>query len=236
MKTLILLELIIVRFLVCFIYLGILRRQLIRTEAANSSHVHQFQSIETPDGKTIDLSMDRYITNDTASMATTATAITTKINIQDEFIEEERTDSDVDPEKPDAQKKKKKIYRCKRCNKICNSKNALHYHFLSHTGERPYKCNECDKSFFAGSALKVGLDRLSCFVFDFFLCNYSHTIDFCSRCTSVSTRVRSRTAVTFAIGHSGSGVISNIIYNRNIAKIEAFSANFAEKIFHVGIR
>lgn len=99
--------------------------------------------------------MDRYITESTAQATPAITTTTTKINIQDEFIEEEHTDSDVDPDKPDAQKKKKKIYRCKRCNKVCNSKNALHYHFLSHTGQRPHKCDECDKSFFASSALKV---------------------------------------------------------------------------------
>lgn len=136
---------------------GILRRQLIRTEATNlSNHSDQFQSIEASDCKTVDLSMDRYITDATAQpTAAITTTATTKINIQDEFIEEEHTDSDVDPDKPDGQKKKKKVYRCKRCNKVCNSKNALHYHFLSHTGQRPHKCNECDKSFFASSALKV---------------------------------------------------------------------------------
>lgn len=97
--------------------------------------------------------MDRYITDSTNRASAIAA---TKVNIQDEFIEEEEhTDSDADPDKPDAQKKKKKVYRCKRCNKVCNSKNALQYHHLSHTGERPHKCDECDKSFFASSALKV---------------------------------------------------------------------------------
>lgn len=134
---------------------GILRRQLsVRTETTNSPNHNQFQPIDTSDCKTVDLSMDRYIT-DSTDRVQAPTAITTKINIQDEFIEEEHTDSDVDPDKPDAQRKKKKIYRCKRCNKVCNSKNALHYHFLSHTGQRPHKCNECEKSFFASSALKV---------------------------------------------------------------------------------
>lgn len=91
----------------------------------------------------------------TTFISESAGSTVTKINIQDEFIEEEQTDSDVDPDKPNAPKKKKKTFRCKRCNKLCNSKNALHYHFLSHTGERPHKCDECDKSFFASSALKV---------------------------------------------------------------------------------
>lgn len=76
-------------------------------------------------------------------------------NIQHEFIEEEKTDSDSDAVKPNGVRKKKKLYRCRRCDKLCNSKNALHYHFLSHTGERPHQCEICGKSFFASCALKV---------------------------------------------------------------------------------
>lgn len=113
---------------------------------------NQFEQIGTTNTKSGVTSMEREITT---FMSESTAATTSKINIQDEFIEEEQTDSDVDPDKPDAQKKKKKIFRCKRCNKLCNSKNALHYHFLSHTGQRPHQCNECGKSFFASSALKV---------------------------------------------------------------------------------
>lgn len=135
-------------------FLGILRRQLARPESVvNSTNQNQFDQIEAANVKTSVISMDREMS--TFISESTGSTTATKINIQDEFIEEEHTDSDVDPEKPDAQRKKKKIYRCKRCNKLCNSKNALHYHFLSHTGERPFSCNECGKSFFASSALKV---------------------------------------------------------------------------------
>ncbi|XP_031617304.1 asparagine-rich zinc finger protein AZF1 [Contarinia nasturtii] len=155
---------------------SILRRQLIRTEnVVNLSNQNQFEpQTEAADSKIEIISMDRdmskFITESTGSTGTiastntttkTTTTVTTsaKVNIQNEFIEEEQTegqtDSDVDPSKQDTPKRKKKIYRCKRCSKLCNSKNALQYHFLSHTGERPHQCNDCGKSFFASSALKV---------------------------------------------------------------------------------
>lgn len=46
---------------------------------------------------------------------------------------EEREESDMESKKS---KGRKKIYVCKVCEKVCNSRNALHYHFLSHSGER----------------------------------------------------------------------------------------------------
>lgn len=203
---------------------GILRRQLARPESVvNEANQNQFRNIETTNGKTSVISMDRemsnYITESTGST-------TAKINIQDEFIEEEQTDSDVDPEKPDAQKKKKKIYRCKRCNKLCNSKNALHYHFLSHTGERPHQCDfpSCGKSFFASSALKVSLKKLL-----FFIQDTNFNLISC-RFTSDYTVVISLIAAIFAIDHSASGVILSIIFNRSIPKRKVTNVNSVEKI------
>lgn len=135
--------------LLSIFFSGILRRQLVRPDTVVNTNQNQFEQNETKSGVvSMEREMSTFMGESTGSTAP-------KLNIQDEFIEEEQTDSDVDPSKPDAQKKKKKIYRCKRCNKLCNSKNALHYHFLSHTGERPHQCNECGKSFFASSALKV---------------------------------------------------------------------------------
>lgn len=46
---------------------------------------------------------------------------------------EEREENDMESKKS---KGRKKIYVCKVCEKVCNSRNALHYHFLSHSGER----------------------------------------------------------------------------------------------------
>ncbi|KAJ6646375.1 Zinc finger protein [Pseudolycoriella hygida] len=65
---------------------------------------------------------------------------------------EEREEDDVESKKS---KGRKKIYVCKVCEKVCNSRNALHYHFLSHSGERPHVCEECGKRFYSISALKV---------------------------------------------------------------------------------
>lgn len=139
---------------------GILRRQLVRSEnPVNTTNQNQFEQNDVKPGV---ISMEREMST---FMIESSESSATKVNIQDEFIEEEQTDSDVDPTKPDTQKKKKKIYRCKRCNKLCNSKNALHYHFLSHTGERPHQCNECGKSFFASSALKVSDQNLQIIFF-----------------------------------------------------------------------
>lgn len=128
---------------------GLLRRQLIKT----NDSLNQFDQMEAADAKTGNLSTE--IAPKVNTPQTQYRSSLSKINIQDEFIEEEQTDSDMDAAKPNGPKKKRKIYRCRRCNKVCNSKNALHYHYLSHTGERNHRCEECGKCFFASSALKV---------------------------------------------------------------------------------
>ncbi|XP_049301578.1 uncharacterized protein LOC125775119 [Anopheles funestus] len=48
-------------------------------------------------------------------------------------------------------------FRCKEadCGRLFKSKTAFAYHQLQHTGERPHKCQACQKCFFTCSALKV---------------------------------------------------------------------------------
>lgn len=132
-------------------FIGLLRRQLIKT----NDSLNQFDQMEAVETKEVNLSTE--IAPKINATQTQYRSSLSKINIQDEFIEEEQTDSDMDAAKPNGPKKKRKIYRCRRCNKVCNSKNALHYHYLSHTGERNHRCEECGKCFFASSALKVNV-------------------------------------------------------------------------------
>lgn len=47
------------------------------------------------------------------------------------------------------------IYRCDKCNKTCNRKSDFKKHCRIHSGERPFKCNNCDKSYATSGSLKL---------------------------------------------------------------------------------
>lgn len=89
------------------------------------------------------------------------------------FVEVLNKNGTDDEQKLAGGKSKKKRIQCNQCDKNFNSKNALQYHLLHHTGIRPHQCDVCGKGFFAGSALKVHL-RLHTGV-------KPYTCEFCSR-------------------------------------------------------
>lgn len=129
------------------------------THVLTTDTVHQAMTGNHKDGK--QSMADIELLSSTVNLHQTAEHKDRKLtlnDIQSEFTEEdvEENETEVDDKgKKVKTKRKRKVYRCKRCDKLCNSKNALLYHFLSHTGERPHQCEVCGKSFFAGSALKV---------------------------------------------------------------------------------
>ncbi|GAB0089210.1 hypothetical protein DMENIID0001_037150 [Sergentomyia squamirostris] len=60
-----------------------------------------------------------------------------------------------DVQKDEGKSSGKKKSKCNQCDREFNSRNALRYHILSHTGQRPHQCEVCGKAFFSNSALKV---------------------------------------------------------------------------------
>ena len=44
---------------------------------------------------------------------------------------------------------------CEICKRSYSSASALHIHFRTHTGERPFKCSVCGKAFTTKGNLKV---------------------------------------------------------------------------------
>ena len=40
-----------------------------------------------------------------------------------------------------------KTYKCIQCEKAFSHKSTLDTHMMTHTGEKPYQCTQCDKAF-----------------------------------------------------------------------------------------
>ena len=51
--------------------------------------------------------------------------------------------------------KKDRCYKCSFCGKTFKNNFFLVHHVRTHTGERPYKCDHCDKAYIAKSSLKI---------------------------------------------------------------------------------
>lgn len=134
--------------------LGILRHHLMNKKSNITDEIilMSVDAIESPEQKCAGIGI-----NPDVAVKKTKKIPRTVASQMNEFIEESdlvSSDDDADTKS----KKKRKSFKCRICDKVCNSKNSLHYHFLSHTGERPHMCDICGKGFFAAGALKVIYD------------------------------------------------------------------------------
>uniref|UniRef100_A0ACB8GFH8 Uncharacterized protein n=2 Tax=Sphaerodactylus townsendi TaxID=933632 RepID=A0ACB8GFH8_9SAUR len=58
------------------------------------------------------------------------------------------------PEAKSAGRPALKLFKCLQCAYVSSSFDNLRLHFATHTGEKPFKCHDCDKSFRNSSHLK----------------------------------------------------------------------------------
>lgn len=51
--------------------------------------------------------------------------------------------------------KHKITHLCNICGKSFSGERSLKSHLLQHNGDRPYKCDDCDKSYFTRNGLHI---------------------------------------------------------------------------------
>ena len=51
-------------------------------------------------------------------------------------------------------------FKCEQCDKAFNQKSCLQVHMVKHTGEKPFKCEVCSIGFTQKSNMKLHMKRL----------------------------------------------------------------------------
>lgn len=69
--------------------------------------------------------------------------------------ENDEKDGGGDEEDDTPKKRPKTLLTCMDCGKQFRYRNSIIYHMMSHEGNKPFKCEICQKCFFTACALKV---------------------------------------------------------------------------------